>query len=85
MPEDLLTLLKKVLLVAAIGSAAMAFTRPGHTITPTRAQKGATASPHQQGETVHLCQEEVGQTAQRLVSDLLASSAFVNRSFIDRS
>lgn len=68
-----------------IGSEVMAFTRSGDTLTLTRAQKGTTASTHQQGDTVQLCYQVVGQTAQNIVYDLLVNYAFVDPSFIDKS
>lgn len=68
-----------------IGSEVMAFTRSGDTLTLTRAQKGTTASTHQQGDTVQLCYQVVGQTAQNIVYDLLVNYAFVDPAFIDKS
>ena len=47
-----------------IGSEVMAFTRSGDTLTLTRARKGTTASTHQQGDTVQLCYQIAGQTAE---------------------
>lgn len=68
-----------------IGSEVMAFTRSGDTLTLTRAQKGTTASTHQQGDTVQLCYQVVGQKTQNIVYDLLVNYAFVDPSFIDKS
>ena len=68
-----------------IGSEVMAFTRSSDTLTLTRAQKGTTASTHQQGDTVQLCYQVVGQTAQNIVYDLLVNYAFVDPAFIDKS
>ena len=68
-----------------IGSEVMAFTRSGDTLTLTRARKGTTASTHKQGDTVQLCYQVAGQTAQNIVYDLLVNYAFVDPAFIDKS
>ena len=55
----------------------MAFTRSGDTLTLTRARKGTTASTHQQGDTVQLCYQVVGQKTQNIVYDLLVNYALL--------
>ena len=61
----------------ALAPEVMAFTRSGDTLTLTRAQKGTTASTHKQGDTVQLCYQVVGQTAQNIVYDLLVNYALL--------
>ena len=41
-------------------------------------EKGTTASTHKQGDTVQLCYQVAGQTAQNIVYDLLVNYAFVD-------
>ena len=59
----------------------MAFTIRRYTHAYTRK---TTASTHQQGDTVQLCYQVVGQK-QNIVYDLLVNYAFVDPAFIDKS
>lgn len=68
-----------------IGSEVMSFTRSGDVLTVVRGRKGTTATTHKQSDTVQLCKEIVGQTAQNIVYDLLVNYAGVDASFINIS
>ena len=67
-----------------IGQEVMSYTRSGDTLTVVRAKKGTTASTHKQGDTVQLCKEFAGETAQDIAYDLLVNFANVDPVYINK-
>ena len=67
-----------------IGQEVMSYTRSGDTLTVVRAQKGTIAATHRQGDTVQLCKQYAGETAQDIVYDLLVNFANVDTAFINK-
>lgn len=68
-----------------VGSEVMSFTRSSDAFTVVRGQRGTSATTHNQSDTVQLCYQVSGQTAQNIVYDLLVNYAFVDPSFINLS
>lgn len=67
-----------------IGQEVMSYTRSSDTLTIVRGQKGTIAATHKQGDTVQLCKQYAGETAQDIVYDLLVNFANVDTAFINK-
>ena len=68
-----------------IGGEVMTFTRSGDVFTVVRGQRNTLATTHKALDTVQLCKEYAGQTAQNIAYDLLVNFANVDAAYINKS
>lgn len=68
-----------------IGGEVMTFTRSGDVFTVVRGQRNTLATTHKALDTVQLCKEYAGQTAQNIAYDLLVNFANVDAAYITKS